>query len=166
MSDEIREWARRCADVTRGRMPEYEAWDQIAERGEEWDVALCANGKPYQGGGLMTPKQCFSNSARTVLGLTAFDPTGCKYAEGFAQSAGLGLWMHHGWVVSASGLVIDRTWEEVGTRYVGVTFDEFPRSPGCCQLTEWPLGIAWGPNYADHPEVVNQLFSSKDVVKN
>lgn len=161
-TEEVRAWAQRCADVTRGRLPEYAAWDQIAERGQEWDVAYNQNGKPYRGGPLMKPRNCFNNAARTALGFTAFDAEGCAYAEGFALSP-LGLWCHHAWVVTAFGLVIERTWKVPGTRYAGVTFtspEEFRRAPGCCQLAGFPLNHAWGPDLEGRPEAASLLFST------
>lgn len=160
--EEARAWAKQCADVTRGRMAESAAWDQIAERGQEWPVAYRANGKPYRGGAMMTPRQCFSNAARTVLGATAFDASGCQYAEGFARSAGTGLWIHHAWVVSAYGLVIERTWKVPGSRYVGVTIDgdQMTRPAGMCQLAKWPLDMAWAPDLVENPEAAALLFAA------
>jgi len=157
-ASETQAWARRCADVTRGRLAETEAWEQIAKRGEEWEVARHKNGKPFRGGPMMTPNMCFTNSARIVGGLTSFDPHGCRYAEGFALGY-LGLWYHHGWVVNAFGLVIERTWKEPGERYVGVTFTDFPRDIGCCQLGDWPFGHAWGPKLADEPEAADAMWN-------
>jgi len=156
--DDLRAWAKRCADVTRDRMPEFKAWDLIAERGQEFEVARRPNGKVYRGGPMMTPKMCFWNSARVIAGLTAFDPAGCRYAEGFAQGA-LGMWFHHAWIVNSFGLVLERTWKKPGDRYVGVTFTEFPRDLGYCQLEDWPLNMAWGPGYADRPKDADRLFN-------
>jgi hypothetical protein len=160
-TEDLRAWAKKCADVTRGRMPEYVAWDLIAERGEEWEVARRPDGKPYRGGPLMTPKMCFTNAARIAGGLTSFNPEGYRYAEGWMLGP-FGIWFHHGWVVTAAGLVIERTLKEPGDRYVGVTFDEFPRDPGLCQLADWPFGHAWGPNLVQQPaEAVDRLFSGR-----
>jgi hypothetical protein len=150
----IRSWARKCADATRGLFAESEAWDVIAANGQEWSTTYTERGKPRRGGPLMAPKMCFYNSARTVLGLTAFDPEGFHYAEGFALS-GMGFWIHHGWIVNDSGLVIDRTWRNPGERYIGVTIEPWKRTPGLCQLSEWPLGMPYGPSLADHPEMVD-----------
>jgi hypothetical protein len=157
-TEQVRAWARRCAEVTRGRMYESVAWDQIAERGQEWELARHPDGKPARGGPLMTPRQCFTNSARTVLGMTAFDPAGCRYAEGFALSS-LGMWQHHAWVVNAAGLAVERTWREPGSRYVGVLFEgTWPRHPGLCQLADDALGMAWAPHLADHEAEADLLF--------
>lgn len=158
-TEDLRVWAKRCADVTRDRMAEYRAWDQIAERGEEWELARWPNGKPYRGGPMMTPQMCFWNTARVIAGQTAFNPEGCRYAEGFALTT-LGMWSHHAWVINAAGLAIERTWKEPGERYVGVTFTEFPEGLGFCQLDHFPLGYAWGPTYADHPEELNRLWNT------
>jgi hypothetical protein len=158
-TEQVRAWAKRCADVTRGRMYESVAWDQIAERGAEWELARHPDGKPYRGGPLMTKRQCFTNTVRTVLGMTAFDPAGCRYAEGFALSS-LGIWQHHAWVVNAAGLAVERTWREPGSRYVGVTFNafRFRRDPGCCQLADDALGMAWAPELADREAEADLLF--------
>jgi hypothetical protein len=163
-AEEVRAWAKRCAEVTRGRLPEYAAWNQLAERGEEYEVAYQQNGKPYRGGALMKPHNCFNNAARTALGFTAFDPDGCTYAEGFALSAGTRRWYHHAWVITTFGLVIERTWKIPGTRYAGVTFrsqEEFRREPGRCQLADFPLGIPWGPDLEGRPEAADQLFADR-----
>jgi hypothetical protein len=157
--EDLRAWAKRCADITRGRVPEYIAWDLIAERGEEWKVARRPNGKVYRGGPMMTPKMCFWNTARVIAGQTAFDAEGCWYADGFAKTV-LGMWSHHAWVVNP--FVLERTWKDVGERYVGVTFTEFPRDLGFCQLGDYPLGFAWGPNLMSQPaEAVDRLFNGK-----
>lgn len=153
-TEELRAWAKRCADATRGRMAEGAAWDQIAERGREFEVARWPDGRPYRGGPLMTPRRCFSNAARTVLAQTAFDPEGCMYAEGFALSAVTGMWVHHAWVASAFGLAVERTWEVPGDRYVGVTIDggQMTRPPGMCQLARFPLDFPWAPFLAGDPD--------------
>jgi hypothetical protein len=161
-TEEVRAWARRCADVTRGRLAEAEVWELIAERGQEWPLAFKADGTPYRGGPMMKPRFCFTNAAKTVLGLTAFDPEGCHYAEGFAQR--YGTWFHHAWVVNAYGLVIERTWrgEPWPARYVGVTVElgEFGRVPGLCQLADWPLDTPWGPDLEGRPAEAGKLFAS------
>ncbi len=157
-AEEIRAWAGKCASATRGLMAEAEAWDLIAERGEEWvDSRLQFP--------LMTRKQCFTNSARIVLGLTKLSPAGLRYAEGFALSPAIGMWFHHGWVVTESGLVLERTWDKTADRYVGVALKpgEWLRCPGVCQLSGQSLGMPWGQNYVDHPELLNRLFSHSSV---
>jgi hypothetical protein len=162
--EDIRAWAKKCADVTRNRVAEFRAWDQIAERGQEWDLARRKDGKPYRGGPMMTSGYCFWNAARVAAGETAFNPAGCKYAEGFALSSRVGLWFHHAWVVNAAGLVIDRTWQAPADRYVGVTFDEVIWEPGDCQLDEWALGTVIGPHYAENPEVIDRMWGGATVL--
>jgi hypothetical protein len=109
----------------------------------------------------MARRMCFTNAAKTVLGMTAFDPEGCRYAEGFAVAAS-GLWVHHAWVLNAFGLVIERTWREAGSRYVGVTFEgDLPRPAGCCQLADFPFDHAWAPYLADQTEAADQLFGAR-----
>jgi hypothetical protein len=160
--EEIRVWAKKCVAVTHGIVAESVGWEQIAERGHEWGVARWKNGKPFRGGPMLTPKRCFTNAARIRYGLTSFDPAGCQYAEGFTEGF-LGLWYHHAWVINAAGLVIERTWQEPGTRYVGVTFDnsQLSRAPGQCQLSDWPFGIAMGPDLVRQPEAAELLRSGQ-----
>jgi hypothetical protein len=155
MTETVHDFASRCAALSRRlRLAEYQVWDAIAERGQEWPQALTSSGRPDAGTGRMKPRNCFNNSARTVLGLTAMDPEGLKYAEGFALSA-MGLWQHHAWVVR-DGLAVDRTWAEPGQRYLGVTFTSEElcsmasgKEPGMCQLSHEPCGSAWGPHMTE-----------------
>ena len=163
--NELRAWAKKCADVTRGRMPEFEIWDAIADRGEEWQIAYTKSGKPDHGGPLMTPRECYTNTARAILGLTAYNPDGKHYAEGFALT-NHGMWSHHAWIVNEAGLVVDRTWKDGAQRYVGVICDDWLRMPGEPQLSDWPCGFAWAPTYADSPELLDRMFrESKVTVK-
>jgi hypothetical protein len=165
--EEVQAWARQCADVTRGRMPETEVWDAIAKGGREFEHARKPDGKPDRGQ-RMTPRECFSNSARTVLGLTAVDRKGLQYAEGFALSHTVGMWFHHGWVVNTAGLAVDRTWDEPADRYVGVIVEKLgthlKRPPGTCQLATWPVGIPWGQNMVQNPEAYDRLFGKREVI--
>lgn len=144
---EARDWARRCWEVTRQRMPESEVWEAIAERGHAWLPRLTKGGKLYRGGHRMTVGYCFYNAAHSVHGRSKDAPS-WKYAEGFALSA-LGLWNHHAWVVLPDGTVMDRTWDEPGQLYVGVVVDPTPFEEGESQLTALPVGIPWAPGFAD-----------------
>jgi hypothetical protein len=143
VNDAVRAWAQRCADSPHVSAPERAAWLLIAERGVECDAARARFGRR------MAVKQCFRNAALTALGCTASDATGARYAEGFAEGTA-GLWFHHAWVISADGVVIERTWDHLATRYIGVTFtrSQFTRPLGYCQLSEWPLGITLAPAFA------------------
>jgi len=158
---ELRTWAQRCAETTEGFLAESTAWKQIAERGHEWKLAKRPNGTLIRGGPLLTPRECFRNAARIVGGLTAYNPAGCQYAEGFTLTE-MGFWSHHAWVITPGDQVIERTWKTGGQRYVGVTIDlaDFPNYPGSCQLSEWPLGFAWAPSYLNNPETLQWLRSS------
>lgn len=138
---EVRAWAARCAAATRGKVAESLAWDQLAVRGREFPLAA---GKPH---GWMENRACFGNAALTALaGEVAGEDGEWTYAEGFALSHG--LWYHHAWVVNADGEAVDPTWDELGDRYVGVTFGSgcFPYQPGGCQLGRHSFGIAFGPD--------------------
>lgn len=164
-NEELREWARRCADITAGRMMETDVWRVIARRGREFTHAYKANGKPDHGTGMMTPRQCFYNTARTVLGLTAMRPEGLRYAEGFALSAVTGMWSHHAWVVTGSGLAVDRTWATPAARYVGVIVYQLGavagRSPGYCQLSDDSCGFPWAPRMVENPEAYERLWATR-----
>lgn len=141
----VRTWAQRCADSSRDLVPvETQIWDAIAERGCEWQLARTPDGLPDHGGALLTPRLCFANAARTVHGMTRLNAAGCHYAEGFALS-NLGFWFHHAWIISAAGLVIERTWPVPADRYVGVITSVPVARIGECQLTCWPAGIAFAP---------------------
>lgn len=149
MTETVREFATRCAERSRKlRLAECEVWDAIAERGQEWPQAFRESGKPDHGTGRMKAQQCFYNTAKTVLGLTAMDPEGLEYAEGFALSQ-MGMWVHHAWVVR-DGKVVDRTWKYPGRRYLGVVLTKElgsgSKPAGMCQLSDEPCGFAWGPD--------------------
>lgn len=164
---EVRVWAKSRADMLRGRMLEYEIWDAIAENGREWAPALRKDGTPDFGGRLMTPRECFSNSQRTVLGMTAYPAHrldgDLRYVEGFALTH-LNMWSHHAWVARPDGLIVDRTWKDGAQRYIGVPMEAaelFNRSGdlGGCLLSRWPAGIAWGVGMT--PEDADRMFGSR-----
>lgn len=160
--EELRAWASRCADVTRGRMAEYSIWEAIAEEGQEWKPRLTKAGKLYRAGRRMEATYCFYNSAATVLGEVAGSvPAGLRYAEGFALSS-MGLWFHHAWCVMPDGLVLDRTWDQPGQRYVGVIIDKLTLEPGDTYLAPIACGIPWGQNYESTPEIADWLFNDKE----
>lgn len=176
MTESVREFASRCARFSRAlRLAECEVWDAIAERGEEWQQALRADGRPDHGPRLMKAHNCFNNSARTVFGLTAMDPEGLKYAEGFAQ-ASTGMWWHHAWVVNKAGLAVDRTWHLPGRRYVGVAMTSrellhgsfaYGKVPGQCLLAYEPCGTPWGPDLTDKAvEILSKGFSPSQLAGN
>lgn len=167
---EIRAWAKERADMLRGRMAEYVVWDAIAKNGREWAPALRADGTPDFGGRLMTPRQCFRNSQRTVLGLTAYPAHwldgDLRYVEGFALTH-LDMWSHHAWVARPDGLVVDRTWKDGAKRYIGVPmeFDELMkrhRDLGGSLLSDWPVGFAWGVGMT--PEDADRMFGPREEV--
>ncbi len=70
-------------------------------------------------------KDCFMNAARAVV----FDSTGLTYVEGFAISGrSLRLPVHHAWLVTDDGQVIDPTWGQheamIAVEYRGGDLDE------------------------------------------
>ena len=73
------------------------------------------------------------------------------------------MWVHHGWVVTPEGTVIDRTWKHPGKRYIGVTFDlnDSPRDPGMCQLADYGFEMAWAPDLVGRPEEADMLFGAR-----
>jgi hypothetical protein len=158
--EEVRAWAKLCADITDGRLGEHYIWREIAERGQEFEMARTKAGKPDHGGTLMRQRECFTNSKRTVLGFTHYDPAGCTYAEGFALSS-LGMWAHHAWVVTPGGLALDRTWRNGSTCYVGVTLDELGEDITTCELAPYPCGYAWAPNMVKAPEAYDRVFADR-----
>lgn len=75
-------------------------------------------GNAYMG----QPKECYSNSARVVMGVYDDPPHDLYYCEGYAATAALGLPIEHAWLCDGQGRVIDPTWPESGGEYFGVTF--------------------------------------------
>src|SRR5260370_41935925 len=59
--------------------------------------------------------ECFRNAFLTMM------RTGLQYAEGYAVT-GSKHPVLHAWNVDAEGLVIDSTWEPVGSIYLGIVF--------------------------------------------
>lgn len=59
------------------------------------------------------PQECIANSINTARDY------GLRYAEGIALSATVGIWYRHAWNLDAAGRVIDVTWKQPGTSYIG-----------------------------------------------
>ena len=140
---DLHDWAARCALACRrvGMNAEAIAWEQIADRGQEFTPA------PLPAGiSLMGPGRCYGNSGLTALGATTAPRYG--YAEGFALGS-LGLWTYHAWNLTSEGVVIDRSWSAPGSRYVGVSFTEDEvrqRGPGMSLILpdNVDLDFPWG----------------------
>ena len=64
-------------------------------------------------------KECFMNAFRL-----ATSGQGLTYHEGYAYPKGIPLPIHHAWVTDKLGKVIDNTWSEPGTAYLGVPLTE------------------------------------------
>lgn len=64
-------------------------------------------------------RQCFKNAAEFVMARRLAGDDSCRYAEGFAISAGLGIPIHHAWV-EIDGEAMDPTWAEPGQAYYGL----------------------------------------------
>lgn len=80
-------------------------------------------------------KACYRNALRVAL---KYHPE-YRYAEGLAWLPGLGIAVHHAWVVDDAGNAIDPTWRVPADRYHGVAFD-------MAELTDSKLG---GPQLDD-----------------
>lgn len=103
---------------------EYDAWQKLGgcdymrafllECGEEYIGA-----KPTTKRG--TPKQCFANAGDMAL----YSPH-LTYCEGLAwRPNGIPIAIHHAWLVTDDGTVVDPTWQDCGDcEYLGVTVDK------------------------------------------
>ena len=117
LHDDLREYLASMAGAMkqlRGDRTPYTGLEDFVLR-EGIDMHLTAT-KPKGRKG--TPKACFSNAARKVIGNGAF-----SYAEGFMLSPDLPIAIHHAWCVTPEGTVVDPTlgWRE-GAAYRGVVF--------------------------------------------
>lgn len=65
----------------------------------------------------MTDKECFSNC---VKAMEIIPDT--IYCEGLALSPTIPIPLHHAWLVTADGCVLDTTWREAGAEYFGIPF--------------------------------------------
>lgn len=64
---------------------------------------------------------CFMNAFDLANEDTGDRDTRVIYCEGYALSSVMPI--HHAWVVTRDGRVIDHTWEEPGIEYVGIPID-------------------------------------------
>lgn len=80
--------------------------------------------KPLGASKLRQMRACFGNCQRIATG-REIEPDGRRqysYVEGFAGISGVGLAVHHAWLVTREGQVYDPTWRVPGTSYFGVAF--------------------------------------------
>ncbi len=63
------------------------------------------------------PKNCYGNCQTLAL----IEPE-LTYCEGFALSNGIGFPVPHSWLLDQSGTVIEVTWEEPASAYIGIPF--------------------------------------------
>ncbi|MDJ0581681.1 hypothetical protein [Crocosphaera sp.] len=63
------------------------------------------------------PKNCYGN-CQTL----AFLEPELTYCEGFALSNGIDFPVSHAWLLDQSGTVIEVTWQEPGSAYIGIAF--------------------------------------------
>lgn len=69
-------------------------------------------------------KACFENAF-----LLASQSSELVYVEGLAVWSG--LYLHHAWCVDARGVVVDPTWPEAGSAYLGLPFGPWVAEPPC-----------------------------------
>lgn len=104
--------------------------DFVLQHGEFWTPQPLPEGRVR-----MPPKLCFWN-ARSLQD----SDSALRYVEGYAASI---FAIHHAWCVDPEGRVIDPTWEEAGSAYLGValTSDELADvPPGIPALDDWERG--------------------------
>jgi hypothetical protein len=65
----------------------------------------------------MAPRQCFKNAYQLSY-------MGHTYCEGWAVPQGVGIGLLHAWVLNEQGQVLEPTWEQPGTAYLGVAAAE------------------------------------------
>jgi hypothetical protein len=106
------------ADIYRsmGRGPIFHEW--LLENGE-----LCGQRVKRKGLTLMTKKQCFSNSMKTIM-YREVDWTEWFYTEGVVASESLPILIDHAWLTNPDGEVLDRTLRANGRvhSYYGIPF--------------------------------------------
>ena len=64
------------------------------------------------------PKNCYHNCFEILK-----DNLDLTYCEGYALYPDLALPLIHAWLIDEDGLVIDPTWDESDTVYLGIPFD-------------------------------------------
>lgn len=84
----------------------------VIEHGRQWDRIETDLAAHHVEPGRI--KECFRNAAILALHRERF-----TYVEGFACGV---IPVHHAWVVTADGTVVDNTWPTPGTDYFGVPF--------------------------------------------
>jgi hypothetical protein len=92
-------------------------------------------------------KDCYKNATNAVLDCPAW-----RYVEGYAHHR-LGIIAEHAWAVDEQGRVIETTWPDAGTAYVGVAFDEAALRRAICAtpcfcLLCWQALPRIAPDYA------------------
>jgi len=90
--------------------PYVNGLDYILRNGRFYEPAPIPAGV-YPG----TPRKCYANAQ---FQLSRHDDL--MYCEGWATT--LGITVEHAWCVTTTGIVIDNTWNPIGTVYFGVAF--------------------------------------------
>lgn len=110
---------RQNVDVYRqmGHGPIFHEW--LLKHGE-----LCGQRVKRKGLTLMTMKQCYSNSLRTIMHREV-DRDEWFYTEGVVASHDLPILIDHAWLTNRKGEVLDRTLRSKGIKGVDRTFSYF-----------------------------------------
>jgi hypothetical protein len=100
---------------------------RLMKRGPVFHKWLLANGElcgqrvKRKGLTLMTKKQCYSNSLRTIMNREV-DWDEWFYTEGVVASHDLPILIDHAWLTNRKGEVLDRTLRSNGHSYFGIPF--------------------------------------------
>jgi hypothetical protein len=87
-------------------------------------------------------KYCFRNAALLAIE----QPQSFRYVEGYALYPGLRP-MLHAWNIDKDGNLVDRTWKNCGTAYIGVVFStaRVITADGWCESAFYDLSILTKP---------------------
>jgi hypothetical protein len=98
-----------------GRAPHhYASFEEfVLTHGQSYEPPKKPRPKGFRKG---RDKQCFSNATDAVIWREGF-----RYVEGFGTAT---ISCHHAWVLDQDGNVIETTWKDAGSAYVGVEFPE------------------------------------------
>jgi hypothetical protein len=65
----------------------------------------------------LADRGCFGNAFRRA------HEHGWRYCEGLAVSRTINIEIHHAWCLDDTGRVVETTWRDLGTRYLGAAFE-------------------------------------------
>lgn len=100
------------------RMDEGTQFAKILTHGRPF--ALPSNGKPRPAKMKKRKNgECFANATRLSL-----EYSDLIYVEGYALPKEVPVAIHHAWLTTTAGFVIDPTWSTLGAEYFGIPFNE------------------------------------------